>query len=215
MRPKPISKDQIIVAMANTLSNRAAARFLGCSYGHYKGYAKLYKDENGISLFDKHLNPHGKGIPKYVNEGGRKKFPILEIVEGRVSPANYDPNKIKYALISEGLVREYCANCGFHERRVTDFRIPLLMHFEDGNKYNYRLNNIRLYCYNCYFLTVGDVFTKHQEKTIQEPRLLTHHEVEWELDDYQKNKLKSLNLLKSEPKTNNDEIDPNSLISRL
>lgn len=215
MRPKPLSKEQILTAMAHTRSNRSAARFLGCSYGHYKGYAKLYKDENGISLFEKHLNPHGKGIPRYVNGGGRKNFPILDIIEGKLNPSNYEPNKIKYALISEGLLRDCCSNCGFHERRVSDFKIPLLLHFEDGNKSNYRLNNVRLYCYNCFFLTVGDVFTKHQEKTIQEPRLLTHHEVEWELDDFQKQKLKSLNLLKPEPKINLDKIDPNSLISRI
>ena len=41
----------ILRAMKHTKSNMAAARFLGCSYPHYKQYAKLYKNEEGKTLF--------------------------------------------------------------------------------------------------------------------------------------------------------------------
>ena len=40
----------VLRAMKHTKSNMAAARFLGCSYPHYKQYAKLYKNEEGKTL---------------------------------------------------------------------------------------------------------------------------------------------------------------------
>ena len=40
---KPLSKEQILGAMSQTLSNRAAARYLNVSYPHYKKWATLYK----------------------------------------------------------------------------------------------------------------------------------------------------------------------------
>ena len=63
--PKPLSKDDIMVAIRSTKSNRAAARYLHCSYSHYKKYAKLYREENGVSLLDVHKNQTGSGIPKF------------------------------------------------------------------------------------------------------------------------------------------------------
>ena len=41
---KDLSKEQIVAAQNKTLSNRAAARYLNCSYNHYKKWASLYKD---------------------------------------------------------------------------------------------------------------------------------------------------------------------------
>ena len=66
MKKKILSKDQILRAMKYTKSNMAAARFLGCSYPHYKQYAKLYKNEEGKTLFEIHLNREGKGISKHL-----------------------------------------------------------------------------------------------------------------------------------------------------
>ena len=54
MKKKILNKDQILRAMKYTKSNMAAARFLGCSYPHYKQYAKLYKNEEGKTLFEVH-----------------------------------------------------------------------------------------------------------------------------------------------------------------
>ena len=35
-------------------------------------------------------------------------------------------------LIQEGYIQEECTSCGFHERRVLDYKIPLIMHFKVG-----------------------------------------------------------------------------------
>ena len=87
--------------MAKTKSNRAAARYLNVSYQHYRKYAKLYKNEQGKTLLEAHKNQAGKGIPKFLSNRG--KFPpILDIIEGRIDPSSFDPQKIKDRLITEG-----------------------------------------------------------------------------------------------------------------
>ena len=79
--PKPISKEMVLTAMAKTLSNRAASRYLNISYQHYKKWAKIYTDEDtGVSLFDKHKNQCGKGIPKFLNNKGKEPL-LLDIIE--------------------------------------------------------------------------------------------------------------------------------------
>lgn len=203
-KPKPLSKEMIVAAQANTKSNMAAARYLHVSYQHYKRYAKMYK------LFETHKNQSGKGIPKFL-KGQGKEPALLDIIEGRVSAAHFTPAKIKYRLIEAGYLLEQCSMCGFQERRVLDYKMPLLLHFKDNNKSNYSKENIELLCYNHYFLTVGDIFTDKDVKQIESHQELnsTSDKVEWEVDDYHLQRLRELGLGDDEE----DEI--NQYISRI
>ena len=201
-KAKPLSKEQISAAQAKTKSNMAAARYLHVSYQHYKRYAKLYK------LFEGHKNQSGKGIPKFLR--GPKKMPhMLEIIEGRIAASSFDPNKLKYALIEQGYLLEECAVCAFKERRVLDYKMPLLLHFQDNNSNNYSLDNVQLLCYNHYFLNVGDVFNEKDVKQIEskQEHFGTSEKVEWEVDSYHLQRLKELGL--------DDEDDVNQYISRI
>ncbi len=202
-KAKPLSKEQISAAQAKTKSNMAAARYLHVSYQHYKRYAKLYK------LFEGHKNQSGKGIPKFLR--GPKKMPhMLEIIEGRIAASSFDPNKLKYALIEQGYLLEECAVCAFKERRVLDYKMPLLLHFQDNNSNNYSLDNVQLLCYNHYFLNVGDVFNEKDVKQIESKQEhFTSEKVEWEVDDYHLQRLKELGL------DGDDDDDPNQYISRV
>ena len=203
-KPKPLSKEMIVAAQANTKSNMAAARYLHVSYQHYKRYAKMYK------LFETHKNQSGKGIPKFL-KGKGKEPALLDIIEGRVSAAHFTPAKIKYRLIEAGYLLEQCSMCGFQERRVLDYKMPLLLHFKDNNKSNYSKENIELLCYNHYFLTVGDIFTEKDVKQIESHQ--EHHgtseKIEFEVDDYHLQRLRELGL------TDDDEDDVNQYISRI
>ena len=192
-KAKPLSKEQIVATTNKTLSNRAAARYLNVSYQHFKKWAKLYKNDKGETLFDAHKNQSGKGIPKFL-KGQGKEPALLDIIEGRVDASSFSPDKIKYRLITEGHLLEECSNCGFKERRVVDYKIPLILHFKDKNKQNYRKENIELLCYNCYFLTVGDIFNDKQIKGLEDHKPVNNSEVDWELDDYQKQRLEELGL---------------------
>jgi hypothetical protein len=203
-KPKPLSKEMIVAAQAKTKSNMAAARYLHVSYQHYKRYAKLY------GLFEGHKNQSGKGIPKFLKSKGKEPA-LLDIIEGRVSAAHFTPAKIKYRLIEAGYLLEQCSMCGFQERRVLDYKMPLLLHFKDNNKSNYSKENIELLCYNHYFLTVGDIFTEKDVKQIESHQ--EHHgtseKIEFEVDDYHLQRLRELGL------TDDDEDDVNQYISRI
>ena len=208
-KAKPLSKEMIVAAMNKTKSNRAAARYLNVSYVHYKRWAKIYKaTKDGFdNLFDQHLNPSGKGIPKFLKSTGKEPA-LIDIIEGRVDASSFSPDKLKYRLITEGYLLEECSMCGFHERRVLDYKMPLLLHFKDGNKKNYRKENIELLCYNHYFLTVGDIFSDKQIKGIEDHVPVNKGDVEWELDEYQKQRLTELGLHK-------EEDDEFNFISRI
>jgi len=203
-KPKPLSKEMIVAAQAKTKSNMAAARYLHVSYQHYKRYAKMYK------VFEDHKNQSGKGIPKFL-KGNGKEPALLDIIEGRVSSAHFSPAKIKYRLIEEGYLSEQCSMCGFQERRVLDYKMPLLLHFKDNNKSNYNKENIELLCYNHYFLTVGDIFTNKDVKQIEshQEHNSTTDKVEWEVDDYHLQRLRELGL------SDEEDDDVNQYISRI
>ena len=194
-KPKPLTKEMILAAMNKTKSNRAAARYLNVSYQHYKKWAKLYESEEDEhkSLFDQHLNQAGVGIPKFLNGGG-KEPPLLDIIEGRVDASSFSPEKIKYRLVTDGYLEEKCNSCGFQERRVLDYKMPLLLHFKDNNKKNYRKENIQFLCYNCYYLSIGDLFTNKQIEGIEDHKPVNQGEVDWEVDDYTKQRLEELGL---------------------
>jgi hypothetical protein len=212
---KPLSKESIASAMDKTKSVRGAARYLNCSYQHLKKWMKLYKDEaSGKTLFELHKNQSGKGVPKFLSHApfGRKEPAILDIINGVVDPSNFNPQKIKYRMIEGGHLKEECYKCGFNERRVLDYKIPLLMHFKNGNKQNYTLENVEMLCYNCYYLSVGDLYTGKQIENIEDHKPINNGQVDWEVDDYTLERFKELGLYDSKP-LNND--DPYDLVSRL
>ena len=203
-KAKPLSKEQIVAAQAKTLSNMAAARYLHVSYQHYKRYAKLYK------LFEGHKNQSGKGIPKFLNSGDKMPA-MVEIIEGRIAASSFDPNKLKYSLIEQGYLLEECNICKFKERRVLDYKIPLLLHFKDKNSNNYSLNNVQLLCYNHYYLQVGDIFNSKAIKQIETgtEQFGTTDTVEFEVDEYHLQRLKELGL------GDDDDDRTNQYISRI
>jgi len=211
-KAKHLSKDQVVMAMNKTKSVRAAARYLNVSYQHLKKWMKLYKDENGNTLFESHKNQAGKGIPKFLSSApfGRKDPAILDIIEGRIDPAHFNPQKIKYRMVQEGYLKEECNHCGFQERRVSDYKIPLILHFKDKNKQHYRLENLEMLCYNCFFLSVGDLFTNKQIEGLEDHLPKKEKLPSWEVDDYTQQRLIELGL--EEPKPLDDG---NEFVSRL
>ena len=195
---KPISREDVLRAMRFTKSNRAAAKYLGCSYQHYKPFAKNFKvdetDHNSPSLFETHLNQCGKGIPKFL-PNRRREPNVKNIIETGTGWESFTPEKIKARIVAEGYLKEECYACGFCERRVTDYKIPLLLNFKDGNKNNYLLENLELLCYNDYFLLVADPLTPDQIRHIEDNtgvRAVAHG---WDMDDAHIENMKALGLL--------------------
>ena len=195
----PITREQIIAAMQVTRSNRAAARYLHASYQRYRQYAQLYTDENGVSLYEKHKNPSGKGIPKFtLNTTGRikKEPPIMDILEGRVSPTHFSPQQLKYRLIQMGLLKPECSRCGYSKARLLDGRSPLILQHKNGEKNDWHLDNLEFICYNCAFLegpntAITEEMVERAEDGIDRngPKIT---EQTYELDEYQEEYLRKL-----------------------
>ena len=205
MLPKPISKEDILRAMRVTKSNRSAARYLNCSYQHYKKFAKILMDETlGKSLFEIHKNQAGRGINKFMSNKGKEPA-LQQILSGELYIESYSVNKLKSRLIQEAILPECCSKCGFNEQRVTDYRVPLLLIFKDNNKKNWKRENLDLYCYNCYFLFIGDVYSNKQilsiEDYVDQPKTA---QVDWELDEHYREHLKQLGLI--DEKSNGEEF---------
>ena len=210
--PKPLSKNDVLRAMKATKSNMAAARFLGCSYPHYRNWAKYYTDiETNKTLFDIHYNASGAGIPKFAVNSKSKKNAVSylkSIVNNGIEIYHFKPKEIKEALLREGYLESKCYNCGFREERVVDRRIPLLLNFRDKNKRNYNIDNIEMLCYNCYYLFVADVFDERQVIKIEDyvSNQSKTEPIDWDISPEYIEQLKQLD------KNNNDGSE---YISRL
>ena len=204
---KILTKEDILRAQKMTRSNMAAARYLHVSYNHYKKYAKMYKNDDGKTLLESHMNQEGKGIPKFLTNGG-KEPPLIDLIEGRLPVEHFDAKKIKQRLIFEGLVEEICANCGFSERRVTDTKVPVILNFKDGNKKNYHLDNLEFLCYNCSFLYAASPIEEKQAEQMEDYVKRDDKEFDWELDEHHIEHLKELGLF-------NEEKPGDEFISKL
>jgi hypothetical protein len=196
--PKQFTKSQIETAMRYTKSIRAAAKYLGCSYQHLKPFMKALKvdenDPNSPTLFDIHKNQNGKGIPKFL-PNRRKEPNVKRIFEEGIGWESFTPEKIRARGIAEGYLRDECYTCGFNERRVTDYKIPLLLNFKDGSKCNYKIDNLEQLCYNCYYLYVGEVLTPNQIRNIEDNQTVKEKSFDWGLDDDQLDNMRALGLI--------------------
>lgn len=197
---KILTKNDILRAMRMTKSNMAAAKYLGVGYHLYKQYSKMYIDKDtNKSLFAMHLNQSGKGIPKYWGDK-KDEADIEKILSGDVWLKDYPVEKFKQRLIHSHILPEECNKCGFKESRMLDYKVPTILNFLDGNKQNWMRENLELLCYNCYFLNVGDIFTKKQIMLTEDYKPSEIHEDLWEveMDENMKEHLIGLGLLEPE-----------------
>ena len=139
-----IAKSKIAWAINETHSMKAAARLLSVSYNTFKKYAKMYE------LF-KPL-PSNKGIPMLNRVGNRQVE--LQAIFKREHPS-YSQTKLQERLIREAYVAEECSNCGYCERRTDDLTIPLILDYLDDDGTNKALENLRLLCFNCFYIMKG------------------------------------------------------------
>jgi len=207
---KILTKEDILRAQKMTRSNMAAARYLHVSYNHYKKYAKMFKNDEGINLLEVHKNQEGKGIPKFALKG-KDRIPLMDLLEGRVPIEHFDAKDIKVRLILEGLIEEKCSKCGFSERRIKDTKVPVILNFKDGNKKNWHLDNLEFLCYNCSFLYAASPIEEKQAEAMEDYVKTRNDEPDWELDEAHIEHLKSLGLYDE----NEEDISGEEYISRL
>ena len=163
--PYNLTESEIRYAMANTKSCMAAARFLKVSYDIFKKYSKLYTDQaSGKTLFDLHKNAAGVGIVKPMPVKTTGPYSVSAILEGK--HYGYNRYRLKDRLLRSGEFEEKCDCCGFEERRITDYSVPLLLDHLNGDRGDHRRENLRMLCFNCYYLQVGNPFGAKGKKYI-------------------------------------------------
>jgi|TARA_R110001583_G_scaffold74442_3_gene206279 hypothetical protein len=138
-----LTKNKILEAQKHTLSNMEAARWLGVNYNTYKKWAKYY------GVFEQHLNQAGFGVKK--GWAVPYKIPLDDVLSGeRLPPKRWSQKVIKKRLIEEGYIYEECSNCGYNEKNLNTEIVCLSLDFMDDNSKNYKTDNLRLLCPNCY-----------------------------------------------------------------
>lgn len=150
----PILESEIREAQSKSKSASEAAKRLNVCYKTYKKFARLYNLHEGF------VNKSGKGVlkPKNPNTG---KYPLAEILDCKFP--EYPLWKLKDRLIRAGIKQPCCEQCGYSEKRITDGKIPLLLVFEDNNEKNHKIENIKVFCYNCSFNS-GRIWVKIKDR---------------------------------------------------
>ena len=135
------SKDKMKWAINQTLSMRQAAKLMGMAYNTFKKYAKMYDI----------WAPHSGGpVTKSAYQRGFQPVELHDILSGKNK--NYSTAKLQYRLCREGYLAEECSNCGHDEYRTSDMTKPLQLDYIDDDQTNKELANLRLLCYNCYYI---------------------------------------------------------------
>ena len=150
---RPILQSEIEEAQSHADNAAGAARWLGISYPLFRKYAKRY----GIHK----INRAAARKPCY-HSPEKGKYPLSEILDNKHPKIGDYAAKDK--LIRFGTLEPKCNLCGFQERRIVDNKMPLLLDHKDGNKENFKLENLQLLCLNCTF-TCGRGWIRSGKKT--------------------------------------------------
>tara|TARA_B100000287_G_scaffold223347_1_gene210738 strand:+ start:1078 stop:1581 length:504 start_codon:yes stop_codon:yes gene_type:complete len=138
-----LTKNKILDSQKHTKSNAEAARWLGVSYNTYKKWAKYY------GIFEQHLNQEGVGVKK--GWGIPYKTSMEDILKGdKQPPKRWSHSILKKRLIEEGYFQEECHNCNYNEVNLASEKVCLAIDFIDGNHENFKVDNLRFLCPNCY-----------------------------------------------------------------
>ena len=141
-RRRVITKNMILRAQENTNSNMAAAKWMGVCYTTYKKWAQYYK------IFEQHKNQEGVGIKK---GWATYKVPVDDIITGkRQPPPRWSHKVLKKRLIEDGYFNDECSHCSYNEENLITKSVCLGIDFKDGNHKNFKIDNLRLLCPNCY-----------------------------------------------------------------
>lgn len=135
---RPIPRDRVERAIKENGSMTRAARSLGVAYNTFKKYAKLY------DLWRAHTP---KESAKFDRPTGRQyKWSGHKPIE---TP---DELELQKTLIREGKLIQKCSFCGYDNMRKKDLSSPLMLHFNDFDRNNKDIDNLRLFCYNCFYV---------------------------------------------------------------
>ncbi|HRN96375.1 MAG TPA: HNH endonuclease [Candidatus Levybacteria bacterium] len=145
MRSKSWSEQDLRKAIDTSTSIRQVLKKLrlreaGGNYVQITKYISIYKID--ISHF------MGKGWSKGMTGIGK---PLISLENILIQHSTYQSFKLKKRLFSAGLKKRNCEECGW-SKMAEDGRIPLELDHINGNRYDNRIENLRILCPNCHSL---------------------------------------------------------------
>jgi hypothetical protein len=175
-----LTEEEIRTAMQNSPSNSAAARYMGISLETFKKYAEMYIDvETGLNLYQLHKNQGAKHTKKPKQHPSclpirtyQKQIDNLLTIQKWTNPRRV--SLLRNMLTLHGMAPDCCQNCGYSETRLKDNKLPLILHFVNSNRKDWRLENIKWLCYNCAFIMASDPFTGRVLRNIQSSPIVGH-----------------------------------------
>jgi transposase len=167
-----LSEEVVRNAIKNTRSNKEAAKWLNITYKTWKKYAKSYIDPvTKRTLFDCHMATGGKGIPKaYTKKTVKTQNPrALELGYQLIKGQHLTTKRITELtkrLMKDGRLGHSCSECGYSSKRPIDMKMPLMLNFKNGDRTDWREENLRWLCYNCSFILALDYTTRTQREIL-------------------------------------------------
>lgn len=132
---QPIPRGVLERAIESTTSMQAASISIGVSYSTFKKYASMH------DLWNPVLGKRKKG--PYV---GKSRW------QGKRLLGTELQRTVMHKHISEGTLEQKCSFCGFNQYRQADLLTPLLPIFINHDENDHSTENVKLLCYNCYFI---------------------------------------------------------------
>lgn len=144
-RSKKWTIPELSEAVSNSYSVREVIKKLGLipaggNYVQVKKAILIHK------LNTKHFTGHGWRKNRTFAFTPRK-----DLSEILVKGSSFQSFKLKKRLFREGLKKPACELCGWAERSI-DGRIPVELDHINGDRYDNRIENLRILCPNCHSL---------------------------------------------------------------
>jgi len=144
-RKRSWSREDLISAVSSSTSirqvlHKLSLREAGGNYSQIKKYIAEYNI--GISHFT------GKGWSKDKKGIGVNRYSLEEIL---IENSTYQTYKLKLRLFKEEIKVPKCELCGWN-KESTDGRIPVELDHINGDRYDNRIENLRILCPNCHSL---------------------------------------------------------------
>ena len=138
---RPLLRSEIEEAKRHSVFGSQQAKYLGVHVVTLRKYSILY------GIWEPHPTAKGKKQPHNPDIG---RYPLSKILNGDFyDNLAVDDWMVRKKLIRSGTLPECCDQCGYNRRRITDQTVSLLLDHKDGDKRNYKLENLRFLCWNC------------------------------------------------------------------
>ncbi len=151
-----IPNEEFIAVCKSAKSMAQAAADLGLHFNSFK--------KRAIELGCYNTNQSGAGCVKIRKD----KISLEEILNG--SHPHFQTFKLKQKLLRSGLLIASCEMCGLTS--WNGFQINLELDHKDGNRFNHRIENLRLLCPNCHSQTETYRSKNKSKKNLSAPSVM-------------------------------------------